>query len=47
MPLLLSICLGFVAFGVTGVLRALSANITGLANGPELTTTGLRGDLSL
>ena len=46
-PLLLSICLGLVAFGVTGLLRALSANITGLTNEPELTTTGLRGDLSL
>ncbi len=34
-------------FGVTGVPRALSANITGLANEPELTTTGLRGDLGL
>jgi PAS domain-containing protein len=46
-PLLLSICLGLVAFGVTGLLRALSANITGLANEPELTTTGLCGDLAL
>jgi DNA-binding protein Fis len=46
-PLLLSICLGLVAFGVTSLLRALSAKITAHANEPELTTTGLRGDLAL